>query len=271
MLNIDSLVVGYGATVVVHEVSMHVTEGEVIGVFGRNGAGKSTILKALMGSPRPKGGTITIAGRRTERLRTDSIARHGVGMVPQECGVFEQQTVDDNLELALFRSGLRSRSRRDRLADAYDRFPRLAERRHQLGGSLSGGERRMLAIARVLVRQPSVLLLDEPSIGLAPRIVNELQRIIGSLHSAGMVIVIAEQNVKWVLPLISRAYVLDAGRVVDSVLAEDVTTDAVMIDHYLGRKRSAGSHEPPSRKVRFAQVSAAEAMAPAPERSNTRG
>jgi len=234
MLEIRDLVTGYGSATVLHGVCIEVKGGEVVGLFGRNGAGKSTTLGAAMGVPRPWAGVITFNGRRIDDRRTDAIVASGIALVPQQGGIFQQQTIHDALELSASRANFKGRERNRRREEIYARFPRLLERRSQLGGTLSGGERRMLAIAMALVRQPRVLLLDEPSIGLAPMIVAEVAEVIQEVRDSGVGVLVAEQNIGWLLPLLSSACVLDSGTVVASGSPESLGSAANITEIYLG-------------------------------------
>ncbi len=234
MLDVRDVVSGYGATTIIRGATLHVAHGEAVALFGRNGAGKSTLLNTIAGWPRARSGTITWHGADITRHAPERIVASGIGLVPQERSVIARQSVDDNLLLATFGLRLSKAEIRARIDDAMTRFPRLAERRTQLAGSLSGGERQMLAIAKVLMRKPSLLMLDEPSIGLAPSIVDEVQAIVGALRSEGLPVLIAEQNVTWVVPIADRAYLIDTGAIVEEGAPATLADAGALAERYLG-------------------------------------
>jgi ABC-type branched-subunit amino acid transport system ATPase component len=234
ILEVRELTSGYGSTTIIRDASLHVGTGEIVALLGRNGAGKTTLLNTILGDPRPRGGDVVWNGRSIRGLSMDRIVAAGIGLVPQQRAIIARQSVDDNLQLATFGIRLSKRQYAERVEEMMTRFPRLAERRTSLGGSLSGGERQMLAIAKVLMRRPKLLLLDEPSIGLAPTIVDELAKIVATLRDEGLPVMIAEQNVTWVAPIARRAYLIDGGRIIEegppSVLAES----EALAERYLG-------------------------------------
>jgi branched-chain amino acid transport system ATP-binding protein len=234
VLELRDVTSGYGATTILRNVNLHVGSGEIVALLGRNGAGKTTLLNTIMGDPRARGGEILWEGRSLRGLAPDRVVAAGIGLVPQDRAVIVHQSVDDNLELATFGLRLSRREFGARRDEMLARFPRLLTRRKSLGGSLSGGERQMLAIAKVLMRRPRLLLLDEPSIGLAPAIVQELQGIIASLRDDGLPIVVAEQNVSWISPLSARAYLLEGGRIVDEGPPERLARAGALTEAYLG-------------------------------------
>lgn len=234
MLDVRGVVSGYGATTIIRGATLHVAHGEAVALFGRNGAGKSTLLNTIAGSPRAQSGEITWHGTHITRHAPERIVAAGIGLVPQERSVIARQSVDDNLLLATFGLHLGKAEIRARVEDAMTRFPRLAERRSQLAGSLSGGERQMLAIAKVLMRKPSLLMLDEPSIGLAPSIVDELQAIVVALRAEGLPVLIAEQNVTWVVPIADRAYLIDTGTIVEEGSPAALAEAGALAERYLG-------------------------------------
>jgi len=211
LLATDALVAGYSAEVdILSGVSIDVGEGEIVCVVGPNGAGKSTLMKAVFGLVTPKAGRITLNGRDITGLRPSEIARLGMAYVPQRDNVFESMTVLENLELgATPRPGLAVRSRIEALLAL---FPRLAERRRQTVGTMSGGERQMVAMARALMPEPAVLLLDEPSAGLAPLFVDAMFEQVQAINRAGVTILMVEQNARRALALSHRGYVLDLGQ-----------------------------------------------------------
>ena len=211
LLATDGLVAGYSAEVdILSGVSIAVGAGEIVCVVGPNGAGKSTLMKAVFGLVTPKAGRITLNGRDIAGLRPSEIARLGMAYVPQRDNVFESMTVLENLELgATPRPGLAVRARIEALLAL---FPRLAERRRQVVGTMSGGERQMVAMARALMPEPAVLLLDEPSAGLAPLFVDAMFEQVQAINRAGVTILMVEQNARRALALSHRGYVLDLGQ-----------------------------------------------------------
>jgi len=208
MLTVDGLDAYYGKSHVLQGVSLTVDEGEIVCLLGRNGAGKTTTLKSIVGAVPARTGRITFAGRQIEALRTYQIARLGVALVPEQRGIFGLLTVEENLTIAA-----RSASQWD-LAAIYRMFPRLKERRRNRGTALSGGEQQMLAIARALIGGPRLLLLDEPTEGLAPVIVEELMTIVGGVRRAGVSVLLVEQNLKFCEALADRHYILEQGSIV---------------------------------------------------------
>lgn len=230
------LVAGYTPEVdILNGLSVAVAQGEMVTVVGANGAGKSTLLKAIVGLLRPKRGSILLAGTGIAGLRPSEIARHGIGYVPQRDNVFESMSVEENLEIGLTpRSDLRLR---DRIAGMFALFPRLREHRARAAGALSGGERQMLAMARALMPEPKVLLLDEPTAGLAPRLVQAMFDQVAAINRAGVSILMVEQNAKPALAISDRGYVLDLGRNAFEGTGQDLLHDAKIADLYLGGAR----------------------------------
>ncbi len=214
MLELDHVHTHYGLSHVLQGVSLKVGPGEVVGLFGRNGVGKTTVMKTIAGWLPPSGGRIRFDGRDIGGSASDAICRLGVGFVPEDRRIFPGLTVEENLQLGFMqvprRAGAASRRKLD---ETYQRFPRLAERRRQAGTTLSGGEQQMLAMARVLVGEPRLLLIDEPTEGLAPKIVDEIFDIMQGLAREGTPIVLVEQNVKRALALTTRFYALERGQV----------------------------------------------------------
>jgi branched-chain amino acid transport system ATP-binding protein len=207
-LQVEALHTYYGKSHILHGVSLEVREGEIVTLLGRNGAGKTTTLRSLVGLTRARQGVVRMFGRATTDLPPYAIAALGVGYVPEGRRVFANLTVEENLKVPLERPGSWTIPR------VFELFPRLAERRRSKGRQLSGGEQEMLAIARVLLLNPKVLLLDEPSQGLAPLIVQEVLRVVASMRDAGMSVLLVEQNVRAAVEIADRAYVLDDGRIV---------------------------------------------------------
>jgi branched-chain amino acid transport system ATP-binding protein len=216
-----------------HRVSLRVGRGEIVALVGPNGAGKSTLLKAVAGLMAPRGGTIRWEGKRLDVEPPERIVESGVALVPEGRRLFARMTVRENLELGAFTERAQ-KSRRDQLARVYTLFPRLCERENQLAGSLSGGEQQMLALGRALMGQPRLLLLDEPSLGLAPRVVESIFAILAELHQDGMSLLIVEQSVHAVLALAQRAYILESGRIVGAGESQALLKDDHIRAAYLG-------------------------------------
>ena len=234
ILDVRDLTSGYGNTTIIREASLHVGTGEIVALLGRNGAGKTTLLNTILGDPRPRGGDVVWEGRSIRGLSTDRIVTAGIGLVPQQRAIIARQSVDDNLLLATFGIRLSRNEFAARVDEMMTRFPRLAQRRSSLGGSLSGGERQMLAIAKVLMRRPKLLLLDEPSIGLAPTIVDEVASIVAQLRDEGLPVMIAEQNVTWVAPIARRAYLIEGGRIIEEGAPSVLAESEALAERYLG-------------------------------------
>jgi branched-chain amino acid transport system ATP-binding protein len=215
LLELRDVQVHYGLSHVLQGVAFTVGEGEVVGLFGRNGVGKTTVIKTIAGWLKPSRGGVVFAGHALAALPPDRICRLGIGLVPEDRRVFPGLTVDENLRLGFLQSPRRGRSAMaSRLAAVYERFPRLAERRRQPGKTLSGGEQQMLAIARVLVGEPRLLLIDEPTEGLAPIVVEEIFALIAALRAEGIAILLVEQHVRRALDVCTRCYVMARGQVV---------------------------------------------------------
>lgn len=215
MFAITNLHTYYGTSHVIQGIDLHVDEGAVIGVFGRNGVGKSTLLKTIAGWIKPSQGEIVFAGDRIDGQPADRIARKGVGFVPEDRRIFPGLTVEENLTLGFLQVPRRSGADNNAaLRRIYERFPRLAERRHQHGTTLSGGEQQMLAMARVMIGEPRLLLIDEPSEGLAPMIVADLFAIIGEMKQRGCTILLVEQNVQQALTACDKFIAIERGRII---------------------------------------------------------
>jgi branched-chain amino acid transport system ATP-binding protein len=237
ILQIKGLRAGYGKAEVLHGISLHADKGSVITVIGPNGAGKSTLLNALMGIL-PADGSIEFNGESINALTLEERVMLGIALVPEKRELFGSMPVEDNLLLGGFRQKRLANARwRERLDDVYQIFPRLQERRRQLAGTLSGGERQMLAVGRALMSQPSLLMLDEPSLGLAPLIVREIFGIINELRKTGVTIVLVEQNARAALAVADQGFVLEMGEVALHGPADELAEDHRVIDTYLGAAR----------------------------------
>jgi len=229
--------VAYGGVEALHGVALRVEAGEIVTVIGPNGAGKTTLLSAAMGLL-PARGELWLAGQRIARPDVEAMVARGVALVPEQRELFGAMSVNDNLLLggfALWRAG--QRDQRARLREVYAIFPRLAERKTQSADTLSGGERQMLAIGRALMARPRLLMLDEPSLGLAPRIVREVLRVVAALRAQGVSILLVEQNARAALQTADRGYVLETGSVVLEGPAPELLRDPRVADTYLGARR----------------------------------
>ena len=234
VLSVENLSAGYGKAEVLHGVTLSVDEARIVAIVGPNGAGKSTLMHAVMGLLLRRG-HVSFMGHETGEAGW--MVRRGVVLVPETRALFTDMTVQDNLLLGGFsrwRQGQRDSAAS--MADVFGVFPRLAERRRQLAGTLSGGERQMLALGRALMGQPKLLLLDEPSLGLAPKIVADIFRVIARLRDRGIAILLVEQNARAALQIADYGYVLEMGRVALHGPCADLAADARVIETYLGRR-----------------------------------
>lgn len=244
LLQLQDLSVSYGPVEAVHQVRLDVNEGEIVTVIGPNGAGKTTLLSAAMGLL-PATGAITLGGERIARPSVEAMVSRGVALVPEKRELFGEMSVEDNLLLGGFsRWRRRQRDQTERMEEVFGIFPRLRERRAQLASTLSGGERQMLAIGRALMARPRLLMLDEPSLGLAPLIVREVLQVVSSLRQHGVSVLLVEQNARAALRVADRAYVLEMGAVALSGDAQDLLNDRRIIDTYLGMGGAAHAPAP---------------------------
>jgi branched-chain amino acid transport system ATP-binding protein len=233
MLEVENLAVAYGALTALHGVSLTIQPGEIIALVGPNGAGKSTLLKTIAGLIAPRAGVIRWDGKPLSGEPPQRIVERGVALVPEGRRLFAGMTVRENLELGAF-SQRAQKERRAQLERVYTIFPRLFERERQRAGLLSGGEQQMLALGRALMGLPRLLLLDEPSLGLAPRVVESIFSILADLHREGMNLLIVEQNVQVVLGLARRAYIIEGGRIVGEGEGQKLLQDDHVRAAYLG-------------------------------------
>ena len=237
LLKVSQLRAGYGRAEVLHGLDLHADKGSVITVIGPNGAGKSTLLNTLMGIL-PGKGTIEFNGHNVSGLTLEERVMAGIALVPEKRELFGSMSVEDNLLLGGFRQmRLGQRDWRNRMDDVFDIFPRLKERRAQASGTLSGGERQMLAVGRALMSRPTLLMLDEPSLGLAPLIVREIFSIIERLRQTGVTIVLVEQNARAALQVADHGYVLEMGEISAEGPASELAHDPRVIETYLGTAR----------------------------------
>src|SRR5262245_55369164 len=224
----------YGKSHILHGVSLHVDRGEVVGLLGRNGVGKSTTLKTIMGLVHPTRGKVLFAGNPITSLPAHKLARLGIGYVPEDRRIFRLLTVMENLGTGLDRHGMTEARKQELLDKAFAYFPGLAQRRSQAGGTLSGGEQQMLAIARAMMLEPKIILLDEPTEGLMPRMVSQIRQIIDVLHREGVAILLVEQNVPLTLEASQRVYIMEKGVVRHHGAASELKLNDAVIHRYLG-------------------------------------
>jgi len=233
MLELSAVGASYGAVPAIGDVSISVGEAEAVGLLGANGAGKSTTLRAISGLVRPTAGRITFAGTELAMLPPHRIAELGIAHVPEGRQVFPAMTVEENLEIGSYAPRAKPERRRS-LELVYGVFPRLAERRRQLAGTMSGGEQQMLAVGRGLMLKPRLLMLDEPSLGLAPVVTDVTFEKIREIHAMGTAILLVEQNVSRALTLVARAYVLESGKVIMHGKSADLADNRQVQAAYLG-------------------------------------
>jgi branched-chain amino acid transport system ATP-binding protein len=242
LLELDEIYVHYGKIEAISGISLDVDEGEIVTLIGANGAGKSTTLKTISGLRTVSRGEIRFNGQVITRMAGHKRVLAGIGQAPEGRGIFPGMTVAENLHMGAY---ARKDDSSNELAEAYDLFPRLAERKRQAAGTMSGGEQQMLAIGRALMSKPKVLLLDEPSMGLAPMLVNQIFSIIEEINRRGMTILLVEQNAQQALRIAHRAYVIETGRIVKSAPAADLLNDPEVKAAYLGGDLGPGAPAPP--------------------------
>jgi len=234
VLSVQGLQAGYGRAEVLHSIDLHAPKGSVITVIGPNGAGKSTFLNALMGVL-PSRGSIEFEGRAIDQLTLEERVMLGIALVPEKRELFGTMPVQDNLELGAFRQVRKGNAQwREQLDVVFQLFPRLKERRTQAAGTLSGGERQMLAVGRAMMSRPTLLMLDEPSLGLAPLVVREIFQTIDALRKTGVTTLLVEQNARAALETADYGYVLEMGEIALHGPAKELATDPRVIDTYLG-------------------------------------
>jgi branched-chain amino acid transport system ATP-binding protein len=232
-LAVEEVVAGYGGVLALQSVSITVRPATITAVLGANGAGKTTLLRAISGVIRPRQGRVLVGGQDVTGRSAEDMARGGVAHVPEGQGVIAELTVQENLRLGAFwRPGRATRA--GALAEAYQRFPVLAGARNRAAGTLSGGERQMLVIARALMSRPRVLLLDEPSLGLAPKIVSQVMELTAGLRESGLTVLLVEQNARSALSIADQGIVLNLGKVVVTADAATLAADVGLRKHYLG-------------------------------------
>ena len=225
MLHVENLCVNYGAIKAVRNVSFHVEKGEIVSIIGNNGAGKSSTLRALTGIVKPASGSIRLFDQEIAQTKAHKICNMGMAMCPEGRGIYTRMTVEENLEMGAY----------NRKEKVYQLFPVLAERRKQKGGSLSGGEQQMLAVGRAIMQAPKILLLDEPSLGLAPQVIESIFEVVKELNrTEGMPVLLVEQNVYLALEVSNRGYVLETGEIVLEDTSENLLNNEMVQKSYLG-------------------------------------
>jgi len=234
MLKVENLCVNYGAIKAVRNISFHVGKGEIVSIIGNNGAGKSSTLRALTGIVKSQSGKITLFDQDITGIKAHKVSELGMCMVPEGRGIYTRMTVQENLEMGAFNRKDKENVKRD-FDKVYDLFPVLGERRKQKGGSLSGGEQQMLAVGRAMMQSPRILLLDEPSLGLAPQVVESIFDVVKEINrSEGTPILLVEQNVYLALEVSNRGYVLETGEIVLGDTSENLLNNDMVQKAYLG-------------------------------------
>ena len=234
MLKIDHVVAGYGHITALKSINLEVPQGSIVSLIGANGAGKSTTMRSIMGLVKPTEGRITFEGKDITSMKTHDIVKSGISLVPEGRQILQDMSVYENLEMGAY---IRKDAEiNDDIKKVFKRFPILDERSYQLGGTLSGGQQQMLAIGRALMARPKLLLLDEPSMGLAPLVVNEIFEVIKEISAEGTTVLLVEQNVRQALKIADYAYVLETGKIVLSGPAEEIRHDPRVMEAYLGGK-----------------------------------
>ena len=233
MLKVENINVYYGAIHALKGISVEVKEGEIVTLIGANGAGKSTILRTISGLLRTKTGNVLFEGNSVAAMAPEEIVKKGISQVPEGRRIFANMSVEENLELGAYIRSDKPGIRKD-IDKVFERFPRLGERRKQIAGTLSGGEQQMLAIGRALMSRPKLLMLDEPSLGLAPLIVREVLNTVSALRKTGVSVLLVEQNARAALNVADRGYVLEMGEVAVQGPADQLIHDQRVIDTYLG-------------------------------------
>lgn len=238
MISVNQLSYSYGKINALKEVSFNIDKGEIISIIGANGAGKSTLMKCIAGILKYQQGDISLNGETLSKF-PHKIVESGISLVPEGRWIFPHLSVEDNLMIG----GYTSKNRKVNIEKIYTLFPRLKERRTQRAGTMSGGEQQMLAIGRALMAEPSLIMLDEPSLGLAPLIVNDVFNIIQRINQEGVTVLLVEQNAKKALSIAHRGYVLETGKVIKSGTGKELANDPDIIDAYLGGKRKRNKIE----------------------------
>ena len=235
MLRIQQLVAGYGSITALKNVDIAVPKGSIVSLIGANGAGKTTTMKTIMGLIKPQSGQIEFHGENVTAMAVHKIVNKGISLVPEGRSILSQMTVLENLEMGAFQRNDNGISQD--IKKVFNRFPILEERKQQLGGTLSGGQQQMLAIGRALMARPKLLLLDEPSMGLAPLVVADIFKVIQEINQDGTTVLLVEQNVRQAIKIAHYAYVMETGRIVLHGKAEDIANDPRVMEAYLGGRK----------------------------------
>ncbi|TCL35249.1 branched-chain amino acid transport system ATP-binding protein [Anaerospora hongkongensis] len=235
MLRIQQLVAGYGSITALKNVDIAVPKGSIVSLIGANGAGKTTTMKTIMGLIKPQSGQIEFHGENVTAMAVHKIVNKGISLVPEGRSILSQMTVLENLEMGAFQRNDNGISQD--IQKVFNRFPILEERKQQLGGTLSGGQQQMLAIGRALMARPKLLLLDEPSMGLAPLVVADIFKVIQEINQDGTTVLLVEQNVRQAIKIAHYAYVMETGRIVLHGKAEDIANDPRVMEAYLGGRK----------------------------------
>ncbi|WP_367881542.1 ABC transporter ATP-binding protein [uncultured Megasphaera sp.] len=237
MLELQHIVAGYGNIMALKDISLSVPEGAIVSLIGANGAGKSTTMKTIMGIIKPKEGTILFQGKPLGHEKSYQVVHEGISLVPEGRQILQNMSVEDNLYLGAYQRSDKAGIAED-IQKVYAKFPRLLERKKQYGGTLSGGEQQMLAIGRAMMARPKLLLLDEPSMGLAPIVVQEIFDVIQDINKGGTTVLLVEQNAKKALQIADYAYVMETGRIVLHGKAADVAANPQVTAAYLGGSKA---------------------------------
>jgi len=235
MLDVEHLEVGYGDAIAIRDVSLTIGAGELVTVVGPNGAGKTTLIDAIAGLRHARAGRVRFDGRDLASVPAHELCAHGIALVPEGRRLFPAMTVEENLEIGCYAPAARAR-RGESLDRVYATFPILRERRRQTAGSLSGGQQQMVAIGRALMAVPRLLLLDEPSLGLSPQIVDQVFEVVAAIHADGVAVLLVEQNIVQAFAIAARAYVLELGRIVAEGAPAELARHARIREAYLGQQ-----------------------------------
>jgi len=235
MLQIEGLVAGYGNINALKKIDISVSEGSIVSLIGANGAGKTTTMKSILGLVQPREGCILFQGQNIAGLPVHKVVERGISLVPEGRNILCQMTVLENLEMGAYQRS--DKFIQDDIQKMFKRFPILEERKEQLGGTLSGGQQQMLAIGRALMARPKLLLLDEPSMGLAPLVVADIFEVIREINAEGTTVLLVEQNVRQAIKIAHHAYVMETGRIVLHGKAADIANDPRVLEAYLGGRR----------------------------------
>ena len=232
MLEVKNLEVNYGAIKAVQGIDFYIDEGEIVTLIGANGAGKTTTMNTIIGVVKAAGGEILFQGNDISKLSSSAIVKNGIALSPEGRQIFPKMTVYENLEMGAY--SINKKYIKEGVEQAYDLFPRLKEREKQIAGTLSGGEQQMLAVARALMSKPKLLMLDEPSLGLAPIVVEDIFRLILRIRKMGTTVLLVEQNARMALSISDRGYVLETGKIVLTGKSKELLSDPKVIDAYFG-------------------------------------